>query len=100
MIGVYVMGGFDPFEHPARLNTAISSCDFSGLNLASRNPPILVFSHTKQYLNHSRLLITSMLVNGWLAVSTTAPRGFNARLKHAHNGSNGITTSHLQAVVP
>ena len=34
------------------------------------------------------------------AVKTAAPFGFSIRRTCAHIGSNGITASHLQAVVP
>ena len=39
-------------------------------------------------------------MNGCDAISTIAPLGFTIRLSCAHIGSNGITASHLQAVVP
>ena len=39
-------------------------------------------------------------LNGCEAVVTNAPRFAKSRLTCAHIGSKGITTSHLQAVVP
>jgi hypothetical protein len=45
------------------------------------------------------LLITSALVNGCDPKSTIAPLGFMTRSIASHMGANGITESHLQAVV-
>src|SRR5699024_6300143 len=53
-----------------------------------------------QYLKSLKLLSISLVVNGWLAVSTIAPLSFITRSYSAHNGSNGMIVSHLQAVVP
>jgi hypothetical protein len=46
------------------------------------------------------LLAISAVVNGWLAVNTMAAFRFAILRYCAHSGSNGITVSHLQAVVP
>src|SRR5699024_9026608 len=58
------------------------------------------FSHIHSYLNNLGLLIISALVNGCAAVNTIAPLPLIIRSYCSHNGSNGITESHLQAVVP
>src|SRR5699024_5251329 len=60
----------------------------------------LVLTNVHEYLNIFGLIITNALVNGWLAVSTIAPLSFITRSYSAHNGSNGMIVSHLQAVVP
>ena len=65
------------------------------------SPPVaIVFRQISSYLNHSRLLITSLLVNGCEPNSTTAPLGLTMRLYCSHSGSSGIGLSHLQAVIP
>src|SRR5699024_2868265 len=76
------------------------SCDFNGCFFANAPLEVLTLSHTNSYLNNFVLLITNALVNGWLAVSTIAPLSFITRSYSAHNGSNGMIVSHLQAVVP
>src|SRR5688572_11456863 len=81
-------------------NTMMSSWLLSGLRRTSRCPVGALFSHTRLYLNHPGLLITSALVNGCDPNSTHAPRGLSTRLICSHIGTKGMTASHLQAVVP
>lgn len=68
--------------------------------MACKNPVENFFSQIHSYLNHSRFDMTNLLVNGWLAVVTNTPHGFNMRFTCSHMGANGTTTSQAQAVVP
>ena len=61
-------------------------------------PLFLIQIHS--YRNIFGLLITKALVNGCEAVRTIAPLSLISRLYCFQRGSNGITVSHLQAVVP
>src|SRR5699024_1139493 len=84
----------------ALLKTTTSSTFVIGLFLACCQPLGLLLIQYQQYLKSLKLLSISLVVNGWLAVSTIAPLSFITRSYSAHNGSNGMIVSHLQAVVP
>src|SRR5699024_8656224 len=60
----------------------------------------ICFSHIHSYLNNFGLLITSLLVKGWLAVKTIAPLSFITLSYCSHNNSKGIIVSHLLDVIP
>src|SRR5699024_85164 len=78
----------------------ISSTIDKGRYLATANaPPVSLFQY-HWCLKLSILLLINDVVNGWLAVSITAPFGLITRSYCSHNGSNGIIESHLHAVVP
>src|SRR5699024_2743760 len=89
-----------PFDVFPLEKTEITSCLFIGFSFALTKPTALFLIHTQSYLNHSRLLIRSLLENGSLPNNTTAPFFFITLLYCSHSGSNGITLSHLHAVVP
>src|SRR5699024_4794979 len=82
------------------LNTHISSVCFNGIIFAFKYPPPISLSQVIRYLKFSILLHISRDVKGSSANNTTTPFGFMIRAYSAHNGSNGITVSHLHAVVP
>src|SRR5690606_16652864 len=82
------------------LNTTTFSCAFIGRTLHRACPVALDFSHIHSYLKSRMLLAINDVVNSWLAVNTMAALRFATLRYCAHSGSNGITVSHLQAVVP
>lgn len=81
-------------------NTMTSSVTLIGCIFDSRGLPPFFLSQTQQYLNIFILLAINVVVNGWLAVKTMAAFFLAMRRYCSHIGSNGITLSHLQAVVP
>src|SRR5699024_1803397 len=78
----------------------MSSCTFIGCFLARNILPAFFLSHTHVYLNQSDLLIINLVVNGCDAVKTIAPLFLITLSYCLHNSSNGIISSHLEAVVP
>src|SRR5574344_536567 len=69
-------------------------------NFANNGFPPFFLSHTQSYLYCLILLILKALEKGSLPNNTIAPRSLIILLYCSHNGSNGITTSHLHCVVP
>ena len=82
------------------LKTEIFSVFFNGLHFAFIKPSTVFFSHIQSYLKCLILLILKAEEKGSLPKRQIAPFCLIMRFNCSHIGSNGITLSHLQAVVP
>src|SRR6516162_7726427 len=76
------------------------SCCFKGCLLELAKLEACSLSQIHSYLNHSRLLLIRIVVNGWLEVNIKAPLPIIKRLYCVHNLSKGIMESQAAYVVP
>ena len=73
---------------------------FIGLFFALIKPDVLFLFQYQSYLNIGRLDIRNADENGSDPNKQIAPRGFTSLFSSFHIGSNGMTESHLHAVIP
>ena len=76
------------------------SCIFAICFFTKRKLVNLLFSQIISYLYSFKLLVLRRLLNGSVPNNTVAPLSLIIRLYCSQSLSNGITLSHLQAVVP